>query len=224
MSLQIAPPVPKSYRCDMTRNDEGLGVAPLTPAATVAQQIRRFREQRGWSAAFVAARCAVLGMPTLDRSAIANIEIGRRRRIGVDELLVLAAALDVAPMHLLVPLDDRPYVVTPTRVTNAGRVREWVRGNYLIKFPALSVERGDESATEDAGASVYYGTKPTTEWQPPPRDAGARPTDIANLIDAIEDGTVSRTPEGEWTFAKLPPLPDPIPDEWFEPSGEPTDG
>jgi transcriptional regulator with XRE-family HTH domain len=71
--------------------------------------MRGVRAARGWSAQQLADRCAELGMPDLDRSAVANIENERRQRIGVDELFVLALALGVAPVHLAVPLDEDWY-------------------------------------------------------------------------------------------------------------------
>jgi hypothetical protein len=57
----------------------------------------------------LAARCAELGAGHLTENVIENIESGRRdkqgrrrRDVTVDELLTLAVALNVAPVHLLV--------------------------------------------------------------------------------------------------------------------------
>jgi hypothetical protein len=55
--------------------------------------------------------------------------------VTVDELLVLARALDVAPVNLLVPPragDDAPYEVAPGRVEQNGDVREWIRGYGVL--------------------------------------------------------------------------------------------
>lgn len=41
---------------------------------------------------------------------------------------MLAMALDVAPVALLVPLDNRPVRLTSARVEDANDVRAWVRG------------------------------------------------------------------------------------------------
>lgn len=71
---------------------------------------------------------------------IANVETGRRnasgqrrRGVTVDELLTLAYALDVAPVHLLVPTDDERtlYHVTPAAPpVRPDLVRDFIRGRY----------------------------------------------------------------------------------------------
>jgi len=101
----------------------------VTPTRTVATLVREARDRRGWTAEQLAERCAAAGMRQLDRSTIANIETGRRRRIGVDEWLVLAHVLDVAPLHLLLPRDDDDQVaVTPTVTVTAAQARRWAAG------------------------------------------------------------------------------------------------
>lgn len=125
------------------RNDEDRSVSDV-----VADRVREVRRRRGLTAAQLAVRCAALGMPDLTASTLSNIETGRRdetgrrrRDVSVDELLTLAAALDVAPVHLLVPPlgspltavlaepnDEALYAVTPTRATRIYRVRQWIRG------------------------------------------------------------------------------------------------
>lgn len=73
--------------------------------------------------------------------AIFNLESGRRKKEGkrrrhvtVDELLTLAYALGVAPIHLLVPIDgeDSPYAVTPNHRSSATVAREWIRGHHVL--------------------------------------------------------------------------------------------
>ena len=51
----------------------------------------------------LADRTAELGMP-IPRSVLANLESGRRDTVSVAEVLVLAAALDVAPIELICPV------------------------------------------------------------------------------------------------------------------------
>jgi transcriptional regulator with XRE-family HTH domain len=106
----------------------------------VAARVRKVRKRRGWQPADLAARCAELGAGHLTENAIENIESGRRaggrrrRTVTVDELLILALALNVAPVHLLVPPDDGsdPYPVTATMAEPSYRVRGWIRGLYLL--------------------------------------------------------------------------------------------
>jgi hypothetical protein len=87
-----------------------------------------------------AGRCAELGMPELTEQALYNLEAGRRdgqgrrrRAVSVDELLILSHALNCAPTHLLVPLDDDEiYQITPVVAERAWVARNWVRGHYPL--------------------------------------------------------------------------------------------
>ena len=128
---------------------------PLTPSAVVADRIREVRGYRGWSASELAERCSDLGMPELNRSVIANIENGRRHDVSVTELLVFARALDVAPVHLLVPIDasdhDR-YALTPNSALQFERAREWIRGHW---------------ADNSVDKRVYFSQVPEREFVPP---------------------------------------------------------
>jgi transcriptional regulator with XRE-family HTH domain len=108
-----------------------------TPSDVVAARVREVREKRRMTTVDLAARCAALGAPQLTVQALYKLE-GRRespashrpRPVTVDELLALAAALNVAPVCLLVPPDDyqEPYVVTATVTKGRFAVRAWIRG------------------------------------------------------------------------------------------------
>src|SRR5258708_18639732 len=103
-----------------------------------AAQVRHWRKQRGWQPGDLATRCKELGAGQLTENVIENIESGRRgkdgsrrRDVTVDELLVLAIALNVAPVHLLVPVDDpqEPYpAVIGGVIARRFGVRAWIRG------------------------------------------------------------------------------------------------
>jgi hypothetical protein len=73
----------------------------------VARTVRRFREARRLGYAELSRRLAKLGrkIPPL---ALRRIEAGERR-VDVDDLVVLALALDVAPMALLLPSDKDAF-------------------------------------------------------------------------------------------------------------------
>lgn len=73
----------------------------MTQTDVVIARLRVARKARGWSARRLAERCAELGVPSLDRSTITNIETGRRQRLGLDEFLTLTTALELAPTDLL---------------------------------------------------------------------------------------------------------------------------
>lgn len=135
------------------------------PSEVVAARVKEVRKKRGYrTAAGLAERCAEIGAPHLTAQMIANIENGRRdqitgrrrRDVTVDELLILAYALSVAPVHLLVPTDAEevaPYRILPgTNPGGAWFVREWIRG----KTPIGTVD-----------ARLYFSEVPEAEWQPP---------------------------------------------------------
>lgn len=64
----------------------------------------------------------------MDASALMRLERGERR-VGVDDLLALALALDVAPVYLIVPLDNDAELNIGDGVTDtAGAVRRWICG------------------------------------------------------------------------------------------------
>lgn len=72
-------------------------------AHRVAQEIRRLRGKR--TAQWVADRTKELKYP-LTRAVVSDLEVGRRRYVTVPELMVLALALNTAPIALLYP---EPY-------------------------------------------------------------------------------------------------------------------
>jgi transcriptional regulator with XRE-family HTH domain len=108
-----------------------------TPSDVVAARVREVREKRRMTTVDLAARCAELGGPQLTVQTLYKLE-GRRespkshrpRPVTVDELFALAAALNVAPVSLLVPPDGNkePYAVTSEVSASRFEVRFWVRG------------------------------------------------------------------------------------------------
>ncbi len=132
-------------------------------------------------------------MPGLDRSTIANIETGRRRRIGVDEWLTLAYVLDVAPLHLLLPrADDDEVRVTPTVTVNAAAARRWAAGReplpggdertYRYEVPDREYQRRSQRVA-DAEANL---TAARGEWEVAEAYLQRISADRAKLDNTIE--------------------------------------
>lgn len=106
----------------------------ITPHQAVKQAVTALRKKQGWTADELATECERLGMPSLNRSVIANIESGRRKYVSIDELCCLAFALDVAPVHLLIPIGDEEvdfYSATPQAMLPIRKARQWVRGEWV---------------------------------------------------------------------------------------------
>lgn len=92
----------------------------------VAENVKRLRKEKGMSLRALSDALSELGRG-LSQDAINKIENGaeegtRRqiRRVDVDDLIVLAVALNVSPAALLLPLDDAPNSVV--EITGAGEV------------------------------------------------------------------------------------------------------
>jgi transcriptional regulator with XRE-family HTH domain len=127
---------------------------PKRPHKVIAERVREVRTARGLSGVRLAEEMTKVGIKW-DRSIVANLENGRRSTISVEELLALAYVLDVAPVHLMVPLDpDGWYAVTPDNyATRNSRARAWIRGTYAL------LDHTDERK--------YFSEVPKEEWIPP---------------------------------------------------------
>ena len=118
----------------------------------VGGRVREVRKRCDWTTAELAEQCASKGMPQLTASVLNDIETGRRavngsrrRTVSVDELLALALVLDVAPVHLLVPIEgdgQEPYQITPEVQASRANVRAWIRGLRLPRgLPLVGDQR-----------------------------------------------------------------------------------
>lgn len=133
------------------------------PSEVLARRLKDLRKRRGWSLQQLAEECAAAGADRLTENAIENIEHGRRdkggrrrRDLTVEEWLVLAYVLDVAPIHLLIPIDadeSTPYQVVPKGgPSSAIHVRAWIRGLEPIGL---------------VNPKLYFAEVPDEEWTPP---------------------------------------------------------
>lgn len=95
----------------------------------LARQLPEIRARVGLgSAQELADRVKRLG-GRLDRAAISKIE-SRTRNVSLDEALLLALALNVAPVHLFLPRDDEEEVTVAggSPSIRAADARAWLRG------------------------------------------------------------------------------------------------
>lgn len=128
---------------------------PKTLRQTVAQQIRVRRSGRGMTQQGLSDRLNQLGAQ-LDRTTVAKIEAGRRE-ISLSETFSFALALDVAPVHLLVPIDsDEPISLAPNLEAAPHEVRAWIRGAmplhqdaraYFSAVPMAEFEAAEQALT-----------------------------------------------------------------------------
>lgn len=99
----------------------------VDPVQAVAARVSELRKRKGMTAAEVGRRMTAHGVKW-DRFTVANLESGKRQSVTLTEWLALARVLDVSPLHLLVPLEEVEFSVTPDEALPASRVRAWVRG------------------------------------------------------------------------------------------------
>lgn len=119
-----------------------------TPRDVVREQVREIRKRRGMTQQGLADRLNQLGAQT-DRTAVAKIEAGTRE-IALGEAFQLALALDVAPVHLLVPTDStEPIDLAPNLQASPFETRAWIRG----QMPLFQ------------DARIYYSLVPETEFR-----------------------------------------------------------
>ena len=137
--------------------DGAYGVAMTQPdwsarlVKVIAGEVRRRRVACGMSAQQLADACDKIGYP-IPRSVLANLESGRRETISVPELLVLAHALDVAPILLLFPLGIEDVAeVRPGTWASTWDAAEWFAGRRETP-PALPTGDTDDGV---AARPVY---------------------------------------------------------------------
>lgn len=96
---------------------------------TVAQQVRRRRQELGLSVQKLADICSEeYGLP-IGRSVLANFEGGRRPALSVVELLVLARILAIPPAVLLFPIGrEAELEVLPGVRTDPWTALKWFNG------------------------------------------------------------------------------------------------
>lgn len=117
----------------------------LTARDVAGHRIAELRRRRSLTAEQLAERCRELGAAHISRAFVANIE-SRRRGLSVDDLLVLALGLDVAPIELLALDPDSPEalaVTTTVRVADAELLSGWLVG---------------QAALPESNARLYYAT------------------------------------------------------------------
>jgi transcriptional regulator with XRE-family HTH domain len=143
---------------------------------TVADNLTRIRKQQQLHQRELAARLAAIGRPMLS-TVISKIEQGDRR-VDVDDLLALSAALNISPLDLLLPPRDAGEVdATGTGRVDAAHLWEWALGQTPL-HPA---------STADIVAYLMRRQAATTFTLESLRAEKARNQRDARLIDQVAE-------------------------------------
>ncbi|MEU3566258.1 helix-turn-helix domain-containing protein [Kitasatospora sp. NPDC058243] len=140
----------------------------LSVSDAVALRVKEARNRRGWTVKQLAAACHDAGATKLTAPVLANIETGRRdtngvrrRELSIDEVVALAVALDISPIHLLgLPDEAVPgtkLLLTPELAVSDGELlMEWFSGQKALpqsdsrQFYSTAIQRrpaGDSQRT-----------------------------------------------------------------------------
>jgi len=125
---------------------------------TFGQQVRAARERRGWTQAQLVAELKKCGEP-MDQATVARLETGKRG-VSVDDLLLFALALGVAPLYLLLPRATGPVELAPGMAVSGWEALAWARGMYALPFTDAT---DTEAAVDDPEVRHYYEAVPDYE-------------------------------------------------------------
>ena len=156
-------------------------------AATIAREVRRYRQERGMSAQQLADKTAELGMP-IPRSVLANFENGRRPTISAAEVVVLAAALDVSPAELMCPVGyDKQLEMLPGRMMDPRTTARWFSGELKLNVSgAATMLRQPGSKEQPAAYLIDYHQELLNQLEVTEAEAARA------LADAMAEGADDR--------------------------------
>jgi transcriptional regulator with XRE-family HTH domain len=188
-----------------------------TVAEVLAWKVRHYRETQGLRQEDLAERCTELGWP-MNRVTIAKIETGKKRAANapLSEVLVLAAALDVPPPLLFLPLGDVELMaITPTETVHPHLVLDWLTGDSAF---TMSNRRARDQATWHRNAQPLFMFQRLRELQDAVQRAWPHEAlvNVAHRSWELTDEALARLAEHhEYMREAGLSVPD-VPDEWRE--------
>jgi transcriptional regulator with XRE-family HTH domain len=187
---------------DFFHDPEGSGFDTFSDH--VRRRVRVLRKQQGLSVEALAERCQNLGLTDFNPSLITSIELGRKQNISIDEWLGLALALDVSPLHVVIPIDSVELCYLAGRIYQAGVLRQWVRGlmpldvtNSRTFFTSTPEEEWAEFTQRGVGEGVVG--KPVIR----PLSAGEMANAERHQPDTTPDTTSEPTSDDAWAVVDI---------------------
>lgn len=131
---------------------------------TIGERVAFYRQRvtedgRKLTGQGLADRTERLGL-RIDRPAIAKLESGHRQSVSVADVQVLAAALEIPPLALLMPIFTAEEAeILPGKVLPSRDAFKWFIGAESISTQVVNVRsEGDESEVSDADVVEWYDT------------------------------------------------------------------
>ena len=116
------------------------------PSEVFRARLREVRRLKRWTQQQLADELASLGV-RVDASGITRMERGTRG-VTLDDVIAIAAALGVSPLHMIVPLDDNGAQLTPGLTVTTVDARAWLRGQRPL---------------QEADERLFYAQTPESE-------------------------------------------------------------
>jgi transcriptional regulator with XRE-family HTH domain len=194
-------------------------IQDLTASGVFGRRMREVREKANISQVQLSERLAALGV---DLSRKALIELERRpprRRVSLDEALAIAAALGVAPIHLMVPFESEAVlsddaaeegIFDPTASLSVGNLtmipivaRKWIRGTAI--YPEAPLELWHRFYCIEVPPAVRYRLRELAAYARTHKEKLGRwklpPMEVPNEERATERGVPGfTTPENRKGF------------------------
>ena len=124
----------------------------------VAENVKRLREGLGWSLARLSQELGDRGRPILS-TGLHRLEQGRRR-IDADDLVALAAVLDVSPITLLMPFTAEGTVELTDSLTAEALVAwDWMRAARPLVLPVDDREESVHQAVRFQMRALPMGAR-----------------------------------------------------------------
>lgn len=117
-----------------------------SPSKVFRDRLKEARKLKGWTQQQLADALASLGVK-LDASGITRMERGTRG-VTLDDVIAIAAALGVSPLHMIVPLDDNGAQLAPSLTVSTADARAWLRGQRPL---------------QEADERLFYAQTPESE-------------------------------------------------------------
>jgi transcriptional regulator with XRE-family HTH domain len=156
--------------------------------AALGRRVAHYRRLNRYSAEQLAAASGA----GLTREIIANIETGRRKDIGINQLMAMAVTLRVPLVALLLPLDDPGQTVLTT--LQHDEETEWTALQLLHQFQGWGSDAASSAAWRESSAQLSalrtYGTLLNNLDEANARErfpADYPPTDADSVRRAIRD-------------------------------------